>query len=102
MFCSTFCREGTTHGRILGHELPCFIFVHSFTFVFPDELQIKSNFKIMTDVNTVYERILYLAPGTDMGRCKAKLLFNKVRMEVIKYIFLSSTFQFQMNFVHFV
>ena len=60
-FCLTFYREGTTHGSILGHKLPCFIFVHNFTFIYPDGMQIKSNFKIMAGVNTFYERyMLYL------------------------------------------
>jgi hypothetical protein len=80
MFCSTFCREGTTHGRILGHELPGFSFVHSFTFVFPDGMQIKSSFKIMTVVNIFYERILHSAPGTDNRQLQTQLLFNKVRL----------------------
>jgi hypothetical protein len=42
--------------------------------LFPDEMQIKSNFKIMAGINTVYEQILYSAPGTDMGSCKVVIV----------------------------
>lgn len=78
-FCSTFYREGTTHGSILGHKLPCFIFVHNFTFMFPGGMQIKRNFKIMAGVDILW--MIYAVPGTDMDSYKAQLLFNKVRME---------------------
>jgi hypothetical protein len=35
MFYSTFYKEGTTHGSILGHKLPSFVFVHNLPSAFP-------------------------------------------------------------------